>query len=60
MEVGTKVKIVQIPTNDQLYHKTGVWAGWATTDKYTAIIILDEPLPNALAITIPVVCLERT
>lgn len=57
--VGDKVRIVNIPITDDLYGKTGTYAGNATNDYYIGIIILDEPLPEALAICMPYVCLDR-
>lgn len=57
-KVGDKVRIVNIPITDSMYGRIGTYAGQATTDGYVAIVILDNPLPSALAITIPFVCLE--
>lgn len=56
LKVGDKVQTVNIP-NPTTFQ--GTYAGPATDDKLIGIIILDDPLPDHLAITVPMSCMER-
>ena len=57
-EVRDRVKICNLPEDSQLNGVTGTYAGASSPDGYIAIVILDEPTSNNLAVTFPVVCLE--
>jgi len=57
--IGERVIVVGVPKEDETFGITGIYAGKADMENYIAIIILDYPREDALAITFPFPCLEK-
>lgn len=53
LPLNTRVKIVRVANYDALYHKTGRILGTSWEHRITHyIVLLDEPLEHALAVTV--------
>lgn len=49
------VKIVHVPEYDALYHRTGIVLGTSWEHRITHyIVLLDQPLEHALAVTVSI------
>jgi hypothetical protein len=56
--IGDPVEILNV-NSDQLQGKRGFIVGWATSDKYIAIVLFDSKLESGeLAVCVPVPCLR--
>lgn len=58
-KAGDKVVLDKLGANSTLMRATGIYGGDATYDGRNVIIILDNPLPDQLAVCVPADCVYK-